>query len=507
MRLPRVLLSLLAAVGLTAAPLPATWTILIVDLRTGELAIGSASCLLGIDLRTVVPIVLVGRGVAVAQGYEDPTGANELLIRGELLRGSPPSHILQLLGQRDPQHQYRQYAIVDAAGQVGTFTGSNLLPATGTLTGTIGSLSYVILGNLLAGPAVLTESERALRNSTGTVAERLMAAMEAARAMGGDGRCSCDPRSPTRCGTPPPSFTRSATSGFMIVTRVGDVDGPCDPVGGCAQGNYYLNLNVVGSDPNGPDPVDQLRIAFDSWRLVTKPRVDHHLSSVVVEGSGLPADGRTTALGRVVLRNLEGSMFTDFARVFVTPHWTSTAPVTIGPITDHRDGTYTFPMRAGTTTGDARLWVVVDDTNGSPILISPQITVPVHQDTLWVSRTELSASVGGTLDFVYRPGAGRALSGWWLVASASGTTPGVPLGGGLVLPLNPDAVLFTTIEAAVLGYPPLSGVVPADAYVQTRFTLPAGSYGLPAGVDLHFAALATQPFGAISNPVGVRVVQ
>ena len=52
-----------------------------------------------------------------------------------------------------------------------------------------------------------------------------MAAMQAARSMGGDGRCSCSPTLPTSCGSPPPSFTKSAHIAYMMVARAGDTEG------------------------------------------------------------------------------------------------------------------------------------------------------------------------------------------------------------------------------------------------------------------------------------------
>lgn len=58
----------------------ATWSIIIVDPVTREVAIGSATCLSGYDLRAGSPVVLAAKGAAAAQSSLDVTGANRLLI-------------------------------------------------------------------------------------------------------------------------------------------------------------------------------------------------------------------------------------------------------------------------------------------------------------------------------------------------------------------------------------------------------------------------------------------
>ena len=63
----RRFLAVLISVGVLATPVSATWSILIVDTRTGELAVGSATCLTGFNLRTITPVLLVGRGAACAE--------------------------------------------------------------------------------------------------------------------------------------------------------------------------------------------------------------------------------------------------------------------------------------------------------------------------------------------------------------------------------------------------------------------------------------------------------
>ena len=77
--------------------------------------------------------------------------------------------------------------------------------------------------------------EQAVLDTEGDFAAKLMAAMEAARKMGGDGRCSSKTGSPTSCGAPPKTFTKSSDIGFMMIGRHGDTDGTCGGAG-CATG-------------------------------------------------------------------------------------------------------------------------------------------------------------------------------------------------------------------------------------------------------------------------------
>src|SRR6185436_13828949 len=133
-------------------------------------------------------------------------------------------------------------------------------------------------GNVLAGTAVLDAAEAALLNTVGDTSQRLMAAMQAARALGGDGRCSCDFSRPDSCGTPPPNFQKSAHVGFMVVSRIGDDVPPCvEPNGNdCSEGAFHLRLNIRGADAseNDPDPVDQLTERYATWRANHAGRPD-----------------------------------------------------------------------------------------------------------------------------------------------------------------------------------------------------------------------------------------
>ena len=114
----------LAAV--TAAPAAATWSIVVTDRSTGEVAVGSATCVSGLDLRALTPVVLVGLGGGAAQSVADGSGVNRRRIWDGLLAGLTPEEILDVLADADGLHQSRQYGIADVPPNPEvTFTGSN----------------------------------------------------------------------------------------------------------------------------------------------------------------------------------------------------------------------------------------------------------------------------------------------------------------------------------------------------------------------------------------------
>ncbi len=218
---------------MAAAPAShATWSILLVDTRTGEFGIASATCLANFDLQANSPVVVAGRGAAAAQSYVDVGGTNRSLIRTRLSQGVDPAAILAELSVADGGHETRQYGFVDVHGGMVTFTGAEALAWAGGATGSFGyvhggvsgTIHYAVQGNILTGQPVVDAAIEAVRTTAGDLPQRLMAGMQAARRMGGDGRCSCTGGSATSCGSPPPSFARTANCAYFIVSRAGDAD-------------------------------------------------------------------------------------------------------------------------------------------------------------------------------------------------------------------------------------------------------------------------------------------
>ncbi len=119
----------------------------------------------------------------------------------------------------------------------------------------------------------------------------------------------------------------------------------------------------------------------------------------------------------------------------------------------------------------------------------------------------LSESTGGEVNFTLAAGTEYAGRNYFLLGSATGTTPGFPLPGGQTLPLNWDVftgLVFKMANTPVLVdfYGVLDPSGQAAAKMDTFGPLPPGS----AGITLYFAYTLYGPFGLVSNPVAVEIV-
>src|SRR5262249_50645949 len=154
-----------------------------------------------------------------------------------------------------------------------------------------GTLAYAIQGNVLTGSPVIEKCKAALLDTKGDLATRVLAAMLAARDMGGDGRCSCSNAHPDSCGSPPHNgFPKSPHVGYFVLSRIGDIDGDCNKTIGCVNGNYYLDINVILGGPD-PDPVYVMEKQIEEWRTGLLGRPDHILSHASIDPPEIPADG------------------------------------------------------------------------------------------------------------------------------------------------------------------------------------------------------------------------
>lgn len=359
----RNLLPALLAVALLAAPLRATWSILVVNTRTGEMVIASATCVDNSDLLNWTPVVLPGVGIAVCQA----ASPNELkvLIHDRMLLGHSPERIQTRIENKYSNVGGFQYAILDLQGRSLLFTGGTNGAWAGGVTGQVGDLMYSIQGNVLAGPGVVDEAEAAFLQTNGDLGQRVMAAMEAAMLQGGDGRCSCSVRFPDSCGTPPPHFSQSATIGYFVIARPGDTAGACSSNGGCANGSHYLTLNEPFHQEPSTDPVILLRAQYDAWRLTQAARPDAFESLIVPATDRVPAAANRLLDYWVELYDLEGAGLTQGGASFGLAHLAeSSGQAVLENVIDHQDGSYTLQVRSGSVPGWDRFAFQVDDGQG-----------------------------------------------------------------------------------------------------------------------------------------------
>jgi uncharacterized Ntn-hydrolase superfamily protein len=171
---------LAAAVPARASHEPATFSIVAYDSVTRELGVAVESKYFSVG-RTV-PWAEAGVGAVATQANVNASYGPKALAM--LRAGMSPDEILRAFAASDSQWNSRQLGIVDARGRVATWTGERCNSWAGGEAGA----SFACQGNILAGPAVVANMAKAFRESKGELAERLVAALEAAQAAGGDKR-------------------------------------------------------------------------------------------------------------------------------------------------------------------------------------------------------------------------------------------------------------------------------------------------------------------------------
>ncbi|GIK17614.1 MAG: hypothetical protein BroJett003_25780 [Planctomycetota bacterium] len=348
----------------------ATWSIVIVDTRTGEIAIGSATCLTSFDLLAITPVVRVGVGGAVVQAAGDFPGVRRPIIRREFLNDSTAKEILDVMS-RISGHEDRQFGIVDARGGAVSFTGSRNGAHASGRTGRDGSRVWAVQGNVITGRPVIREMHREILKGDGDLAERLMLAMEAAYRMGGDGRCSCSDNDPDGCGAPPPEFKKTAHIGYMLVARLGDVDSDLCDRNGCARGDYFMTFNVAFQQNDSPDPVLQLRAMYDGWRGELLAQPDGIQSETRID----PRDDAYVL--HIALRNWQGVPIDSGVESVIVEHAPDSAGASeIGPVVALGGGEYEALLTPNDRTGVDR-FVVTVDAGARPVTLSPY---PVLKD-------------------------------------------------------------------------------------------------------------------------------
>jgi uncharacterized Ntn-hydrolase superfamily protein len=158
-----------------------TWSIIARDNATGQIGIAVATRFFAVGAR--VPHIAAGIGGIATQALVNPYyGIDGLKL---LREGREPRDIIATLIAADSGHQSRQLHIMDAGGRVAAFTGRDCVDWCGHIEGN----GFSIAGNMLAGARVLDDTAKAYTaNETLPFAQRLIAAMRAGEAAGGDKR-------------------------------------------------------------------------------------------------------------------------------------------------------------------------------------------------------------------------------------------------------------------------------------------------------------------------------
>ena len=219
-----------------------TFSIVAVDLGNGQVGSAGASCIGG---SIIISDIHPGVGVIHTQSYW--SGYNQLMASDLMDNGLSPDEIIDYIVENDVSNNplIRQYGIVDLyeGGRSAAYTGENCMDYKGHILGQ----TYAIQGNILLGEEVLINMENNFNTTSGTLSDKLMAALQGANLPGADTRCLDD-------GT-------SSLSAFIRVANPLDDD------------NYFLDLNINNTS-HGNEPIDLLQELYDQWVYEQDPTGD-----------------------------------------------------------------------------------------------------------------------------------------------------------------------------------------------------------------------------------------
>jgi len=158
----------------------ATFSIVARDPATGEMGVAVQSHWFSVG--SVVPWAEAGVGAVATQSFVEPSyGPKGLAL---MKQGVAPKEALPQLLAADAQQDVRQVAFVDAKGRVAAHTGAKCIPGAGQHTGD----GYTTEANLMLTNEVPDAMASAFEAAKGPLAERMLAALDAAQAVGGDAR-------------------------------------------------------------------------------------------------------------------------------------------------------------------------------------------------------------------------------------------------------------------------------------------------------------------------------
>jgi uncharacterized Ntn-hydrolase superfamily protein len=162
------------------ARLAATYSIVARDPRSGEIGVGVQSHYFSVG--SAVPWAQPGVGAVATQSIIEISYGPLGLAR--LAAGEAAPAVLAALVAQDPGRALRQVAVIDRAGRVASHSGALCIPAFGHVQGE----GWSAQGNTLRSDAVWQAMGPAFERAGGGLAGRLLAALEAAEAAGGDVR-------------------------------------------------------------------------------------------------------------------------------------------------------------------------------------------------------------------------------------------------------------------------------------------------------------------------------
>jgi uncharacterized Ntn-hydrolase superfamily protein len=157
-----------------------TWSIIARDAATGAFGVGIATRFFAVG--ALCPHAQSGVGALSTQALVNPHYGRQGL---DLLRaGVSAAEVVTRLVAPDEGRDHRQLHVIDAAGRIAQHTGAQCVDWAGAVAGE----GFSVAGNMLANEQVIQQTARAFHESKKPFAERLISALRAGEAVGGDKR-------------------------------------------------------------------------------------------------------------------------------------------------------------------------------------------------------------------------------------------------------------------------------------------------------------------------------
>lgn len=157
-----------------------TFSIVGYDPKEKEWGIAVQSKFLGVG--AVVPFAQAGVGAVATQSYANTAYGPEALAL--MAQGKSASEVMELITKDDKDKEMRQVGLIDAEGNAATFTGAYCYNWAGGVTGK----HFAAQGNILVDENTVGAMAETFESKEGTLAERLLAALDAGQQAGGDSR-------------------------------------------------------------------------------------------------------------------------------------------------------------------------------------------------------------------------------------------------------------------------------------------------------------------------------
>lgn len=208
-----------------------TFSIVACDPTNGDLGVAVASKFPAVG--AVVPWARAGVGAVATQSWANTDfGPDGLRLMGG---GLPAASALDAVLEPDEDREERQVGFVDGNGGAASFTGANCMDWAGGITGD----GFAAQGNILAGESVVAALASTFAGTDGDLCDRLLAALLAADAAGGD--------------------RRGKQSAALLVVRAGG--------GYEGRNDRYIDLRV-DDHPEAPGELTRLFTVWDDTMLI-----------------------------------------------------------------------------------------------------------------------------------------------------------------------------------------------------------------------------------------------